>query len=100
MMYIVIKHNTHLKRPTLKGKTACIKRHFERVDAELLTYMGRMTNPSYNFLAGSEVPTIRLSVRNYVVFLPPDKLNQPTTSRGTRRGALSRLRDKNEWNLR
>lgn len=48
--------------------------------------MGRLTNPSYNFLAGSEVPR-SLSVRNYVVFLSSDKFKEPSASSGYKKGS-------------
>jgi hypothetical protein len=86
-MYIVIKRNTYLRGLTSKGKIACIKRYPERVGTKLATNMGRLTNPSYNFLAGSEVPIKSLSVRNYVVFLSPDKFNKPTTSSSYKKGS-------------
>lgn len=83
----VIKHDTYLRGLTSQGNIACIKRHSERVSAKLLVNMGRFTNPSYNFLAGSEVPIKRLSVRNYVVFLSPSEFNKPATSSSFRKGS-------------
>lgn len=83
----VIKHDAYLRGLTSQGTIACIKRRSERVSAKLITNMGRFTNPSYNFLAGSEVPTKRLSVRNYVVFLSPSKFNKPAASSSFRKGS-------------
>lgn len=107
----VIKHDTYLRGLTSQGNIACIKRHSERVSAKLLVNMGRFTNPSYNFLAGSEVPIKRLSVRNYVVFLLPSKFNKPTTSSSFRKGSpkltlrrkrteFAMTRNSKEWGLR
>lgn len=107
----VIKHDAYLRGPTSQGTIACIRRRSEIESAKLLTNMGRFTNPSYNFLAGSEVPTKPLSVRNYVVFLSPSKFNKPATSSSYRKGspklALRRkrtefamTRNSKEWGLR
>lgn len=107
----VIKHDTYRRGLTLQGNIACIKRHSERVSAKLLANMGSFTNPSYNFLEGSEVPIKPLSVRNYVVFLSPSKFNKPATSSSFRKGspklALRRkrtefaiTRNSKEWGLR
>ena len=54
----VIKHDAYLRGLTSQGTIACIKRRSERVNAKLLTNMGRFTNPNYNFLAGSDVELI------------------------------------------
>jgi group II intron reverse transcriptase/maturase len=73
--------------------------------------MGRFTNPSYNFLAGSKVPIKRLSVRNYVVFLSPSKFNKPAASSSFRKGSpklvlrrkrteFAMTRNSKEWGLR
>jgi retron-type reverse transcriptase len=62
-------------------------------------------------LAGPEFPIFELSVRNYVVFLSPDKLNQPATSRGhekespklamrQKRMELAMTWNSKEWRLR
>lgn len=83
----VIKPDAYLRGLTSQGTIACIRRRSERVSAKLLTNMGRFTNPNYNFLAGSEVPIKRLSVRNYVVFLSPSKFNKPATSSSFRKGS-------------
>lgn len=83
----VIKHDAYLRGPTSQGTIACIKRRSERVGAELTTNMGRFTNPSYNFLAGFEVPINRLSVRNYIVFLSPSKFNEPAANSSFRKGS-------------
>lgn len=83
----VIKHDAYLRGLTSQGTIACIRRRSERVSAKLLTNMGRFTNPSYNFLAGSEIPIKRLSVRNYVVFLSPSKFNKPAASSSFRKGS-------------
>lgn len=107
----VIKHDTYLRGLTSKGNIACIKRHSERVSAELLVNKGRFTNPSYNFLAGSKVPIKRLSVRNYVVFLSPSEFNKPATSSSPRKGnpkltlrrkrtEFAMTRNSKEWGLR
>lgn len=107
----VIKHDAYLRGLTSQGTIACIKRRSERVSAELLTNMGRFTNPSYNFLAGSEVPIKRLSVRNYVVFLSPSKFNKPAASSSFRKGSpklvlrrkrteFAMTRSSKEWGLR
>lgn len=90
MIIIVVKHSIYLRSPTSKGKIAYTKRHFEtftsRVKAELKINMGRLTNPSYNFLAGSEVPR-SLSIRNYVIFLILDKFKESTVSSGYKEGS-------------
>ena len=107
----VIKHDAYLRGPTLQGIIACIGRRSERVSAKLLTNMGRFTNPSYNFRAGSEVPIKRLSVRNYVVFLSPSKFNKPAASSSFRKGSpklvlrrkrteFAMTRNSKEWGLR
>lgn len=107
----VIKHDTYLRGLTSQGNTACIRRRPERAGVKLLTNMGRFTNPSYNFLAGSEVPIKHLSVRNYVVFLSPSKFNKPTTSSSYRKGSpklvlrrkqteFAMTRNSKEWGLR
>lgn len=107
----VIKHDTYLRGLTSQGNTACIRRCPERAGVKLLTNMGRFTNPSYNFLAGSEVPIKHLSVRNYVVFLSPSKFNKPTTSSSYRKGSpklvlrrkqteFAMTRNSKEWGLR
>lgn len=107
----VIKHDAYLRGPTSQGTIACIKRRFEIASAKLLTNMGRLTNPSYNFLAGSEVPIKRLSVRNYVVFLSPSKFTKPAASSSLRRGSpklvlrrkrteFAMTRNSKEWGLR
>ena len=73
--------------------------------------MGRFTNPSYNFLAGSEVPIKQLSVRNYVVFLSQSKFNKPAASSSFRKGSpklvlrrkrteFAMTRSSKEWGLR
>lgn len=88
----MIKRSTYLRKLILKGNIACTKRHSVRVDTELLNNMGRFTNPSYNFLAGSKVTNKILGVRNYVVFLTLNESSYPTTgSVVIRRGALSYL---------
>lgn len=107
----VIKHDTYRRGLTSQGNIACIKRHSERVSAKLIVNMGRFTNPSYNFLAGSEVPIKRLSVRNYVVFLTPSEFNKPATSSSFRKGSpkltlrrkrteFAMTRNSKEWGLR
>jgi group II intron reverse transcriptase/maturase len=107
----VIKHDAYLRGPTSKGTIACIRRHSERVSAKLFTNMGRFTNPSYNFLVGSEVPIKRVSVRNYVVFLSPSKFDKPAASSSFRKGSpklvlrrkrteLAMTRNSKEWGLR
>lgn len=113
-MNIVIKHSTYLRKPTSKENVACTKRHFEtlvsRVNVKLKINMGRLTNPSYNFLAGSEIPR-SLSVRNYVVFLLPDRFKEPTASSGYKKGSpklimrrkrmeFAMTRNSKEWGLR
>ncbi len=107
----VIKHDAYLRGLTSQGTIACIRRRSEKVSAKLLTNMGRFTNPSYNFLAGSEVPIKRLSVRNYVVFLSPSKFNKPAASSSFRKGSpklvlrrkrteFAMTRSSKEWGLR
>lgn len=107
----VIKHDTYLRGLTSQGNIACIRRRPERAGVKLLTNMGRFTNPSYNFLAGSEVSIKHLSVRNYVVFLSPSKFNKPTTSSSYRKGSpklvlrrkqteFAMTRNSKEWGLR
>nr|UXN44309.1 putative reverse transcriptase [Haslea karadagensis] len=107
----VIKHDAYLRGPTSQGTIACIRRHSEIASAKLLTHMGRFTNPSYNFLAGSEVPINLLSVRNYVVFLSPSKFNKPAASSSLRKGSpklvlrrkrteFAITRNSKEWGLR
>lgn len=83
----MIKHDTYPKGPTLEGNTACIKRHSERISVKLLTNMGRLTNPSYNFLARSDIPIKSLNVRKFYEFLSSSKFNKPTTSSGFRKGS-------------
>ena len=111
MVYIVIKHSAYLRKPISNGNIACTKRRFERASAKLLVNTGRFTNPSYNFLAGSEVPIKCLSVRNCVVFLSPSEFNKPATRSSFRKGspklALRRkqtefamTRNSKEWGLR
>ena len=110
----VVKHSAYLRRLTLKGKIACTKRCLEtftsRANAELKINMGRITNPSYNFLAGSEVSR-SLSVINYVVFITPDKFKEPTASSGYKEGSpklimrrkrteFAMTRNLKEWGLR
>lgn len=107
----VIKNDAYLRGPTSKGTIACIRRHSERVSAKLFTNMGRFTNPSYNFLAGSKVPIKRLSVRNYVVFLSSSKFNKSAASSSFRKGSpklvlrrkrteFAMTRNSKEWGLR
>ena len=107
----VIKHDAYLRGLTSQGTIACIRRRSEIESAKLLTNMGRFTNPSYNFLAGSEVPIKRLSVRNYVVFLSPSKFNKPAASSSLRKGSpklvlrrkrteFGMTRNSKEWGLR
>lgn len=107
----VIKHDAYRRGLTSQGTIACIKRRSERVGAKLLTNMGRFTNPNYNFLAGSEVPIKRLSVRNYVVFLSPSEFNKPAASSSFRKGSpklvlrrkqteFAMTRNSKEWGLR
>ena len=109
--YIVIKHSAYRRKLISKGNIACTRRRSERVSAKLLVNMGRFTNPSYNFLAGSEVPIKRLSVRNYVVFLSPSEFNKPATSSSFRKGSpkltlrrkrteFAMTRNSKEWGLR
>ena len=111
MVYIVIKHSAYRRKLISKGNIACTRRHSERVSAKLLVNMGRFTNPSYNFLAGSEVPIKCLSVRNYVVFLSPSEFNKPATSSSFRKGSpkltlrrkrteFAMTRNSKEWGLR
>lgn len=87
---IVIKHGNYLRGPTSKGKTAFTKRYFEtfvsRVSTKLKINMGRLTNPRFNFLAGSEVPK-SLSNRNYVVFLLQDGFKEPIASSEHKKGS-------------
>ena len=110
-MYVVIKQGAYLRGLTSKGTIACTQRRSERVDAKLSTNMGRFTNPSNNFLAGSEVPNKFLSVRNYVVFLTLDKFNKPATSSSYKKGSpklvmrrkrteFAMTRNSKEWGLR
>ena len=110
-IYIVIKHSAYRRKLISKGNIACTRRHSERASAKLLVNMGRFTNPSYNFLAGSEVPIKCLSVRNYVVFLSPNEFNKPATSSSFRKGSpkltlrrkrmeFAMTRNSKEWGLR
>jgi len=89
--YIVIKHRTHLEELILKGKIACSKSISavgkSRVRCKLKINMSRFTNPSYNLLAGSKIPNSISSVRNYVIFPTPDKLNTLTTGSRYKRGS-------------
>jgi cysteinyl-tRNA synthetase len=57
----------------------------ERVEIKI--NMGRITNPSNNFPAGSEVPTLALSDKEYVVSYSPDELKQPAISPSLRKGS-------------
>ena len=102
VLYIVIKHSAYRRKLISKGNIACTRRRSERVSAKLLVNMGRFTNPSYNFLAGSEVPIKRLSVRNYVVFFSPSEFNKPATSSSFRKGSpkltLRRKQMEFAWN--
>lgn len=114
---IVIKHSIHLREQISNGTVAYTKRHFEmfpfasRVSAKLKINMGKVMNLSYNFLGGSEVPELSLSVRNYVVFLALDELKDPTASSGhkkespklitrRKRTELAMTRNSKEWGLR
>lgn len=89
-MNIVIKHGNYLRRLTSKGNIAFTKRYFEtyelKVNTKLKINMGRFTNPSYNFLAGSRIP-ISLSIRNYVVFLLQDRSKEPIASSESKKGS-------------
>ena len=111
MVYIVIKHNAYRRKLISKGNIACIKRHSERAGAKLLVNMGRLTNPSYNFLAESEISTKCLSVRNYIVFFTPSEFNKPATGSSFRKGSPKLIlrrkrtefaitRNSKEWGLR
>lgn len=66
----IINHHTYLKRLTLKGTVACVKRTYEKVKSEISIPTDRLTN--LNLTAGSEVPfsynKIMQGVENYVVF--------------------------------
>jgi hypothetical protein len=66
----IVNHHIYLKRLTLKGNIACVKRFSERVEAEIKLPMDRITNP--NSMTGSEVPLLYIQhvrgVGNYVVF--------------------------------
>lgn len=108
---VVIKHDAYPRGLTSQGTIACIRRRSEIANAKLLTNMGRFTNPSYNFLARSEVPIKRLSVRNYIVFLSPSKFNKPAASSSLRKGSpklvlrrkrteFAMTRNSKEWGLR
>ena len=107
----MIKHSAYRRKLTSKGNIACTKRHSERANAKLLVNMDRFTNPSYNFLAGSEIPIKRLSVRNCIVFLSLSEFNKPATSSSFRKGSpkltlrrkrmeFAMTRNSKEWGLR
>ncbi len=107
----VIKHGAYLRGLTSQGTIACTKRRSERVSAKLFTNMGRITNPSYNFLAESKISSKQLSVRNYIVFLSPSKFNKLATSSSFRKGSpklvlrrkrteFAMTRYSKEWGLR
>jgi retron-type reverse transcriptase len=107
----VIKPDAYLRGRTSQGTIACIKRRSERVSVKLLTNRGRFTNPIYNFLAGSEVPIKRLSVRNYIIFFSPSEFNKPAASSSFRKGSPKLVfrrkqtkfvmtRNSKEWGLR
>lgn len=116
-MNSVIKHSINLKGLTLKGKIAGTKRHFETLElralianAKLKINMGRLTNFSYNFLVGLEVPR-SLSVRNSEVFLTLDRLKEPTLGKVNKKGSpklirrrerpeFAMTRNSKEWGLR
>lgn len=87
MVYIVIKHSAYRRKPISKGNIACTKRHSERVSAKLSNNKGKFMNPSYNFLAGSEVPNRILGVRNYVVSLAQNESSSPVTSSDQKKGS-------------
>lgn len=78
----IINQHTYLKRLTLKGTTACVKRLSERVKAEISIPMDRLTN--LNSMAGSEVPfscTRNMQgLENYVVFSNLNQSKQPARS--------------------
>lgn len=79
---LIINHHTYLKRLTLKGTTACVKRLSERAKAKISISMDRLTN--LNPMAGSEVPfsctRIMQGVENYVVFSILNQSKQPARS--------------------
>ncbi len=52
LMFCVVNHLTYRKRLTLKGKTACERKNFERISSKVKINMDRLTN-SYNPLVGS-----------------------------------------------
>ena len=110
-IYIVIKYSAYRRKLISKGNIACTRRRSERASAKLLVNMGRFTNPSYNFLAGSEVLIKGLSVRNYIVFPTPSEFNKPTTGSSFRKGSpkltfrrkrtkFAMTRNSKEWGLR
>lgn len=78
----IINHHTYLKRLTLKGTVACVKRLSERVKAEIPISMDRITN--LNSMAGSEVSFSynrnMQGVENYVVFSILNQSKQPARS--------------------
>jgi hypothetical protein len=88
---VVVNHNTYRRGLTLQGTIACVKKLSEAIKprerVEIKINMGRITNPSNNFPAGSRVPTLALSDKEYVVSYSPDELKQPAISSSLRKGS-------------
>lgn len=110
----MIKYSIYLREPISKEKIAGTKRHFEthasKANAKLKINMDRLTNLSYNSLAGFEIPK-SLSVRNYVVFLSLDRLKEPIANSRNKKGSpklirrrkrteFAMTRNLKEWGLR
>lgn len=88
---VAVNHNTYRRGLTLQGTIACVKKLSEAIKprerVEIKINMGRITNPSDNFPAGSKVPTLALSDKEYVISYSPDELRQPATSYSLRKGS-------------
>lgn len=79
---LIVNHHTYLRRPTLKGTTACVKRLSEIARVEIKLPTDRITN--LNSTVGSEVPFSYIKnmqgAKNYVVFFVLNQLKQPARS--------------------
>lgn len=78
---LIVNHHTYLKRLTLKGTVACVKRLPERVGVKILVPMDRLTN--LNSTVGSEVPFPNKNmqgVNDYVVSSTLNQSKQPARS--------------------
>ena len=76
---LIVNHHTHLKRLTLKGNTACVKRLSEKAKAKIKLPMDRITN--LNSMVESKVSfsyTKNMQgAKNYIVFFALNQSKQP-----------------------